>query len=136
MAKVDPTFLYIEDDALSRRVIQILLVNVLGFSKVTLFENTANLQERISAMPAAPNVIFLDVQMRPLNGFEALKILRSDARFEAATMIAMTANVMSHDIDALKKAGFDGLIGKPIMNDVFPQLIEKILDDEPVWFVP
>jgi CheY-like chemotaxis protein len=130
------SFLYIEDDALSRRVIQILLINVMGFSKVTLFENSANLQERISALPAAPDVVFLDMQMRPLNGFEALKILRGDPRFEAATIIAMTANVMSHDIEALKKAGFDGLIGKPILNDVFPQLIEKILGGEPVWFVP
>jgi CheY-like chemotaxis protein len=51
-------------------------------------------------------------------------------------VIAMTANVMSHDVEHLKKAGFSGLIGKPILKEVFPQLVKNILNGEAVWYVP
>jgi CheY-like chemotaxis protein len=81
-------------------------------------------------------VIFLDVQIHPLDGYEMLRQLREDPTYEKAIIIAMTANVMSHDVEKLQQAGFSGLIGKPIMKDIFPSLIEKVLQGQAVWFVP
>ena len=43
---------------------------------------------------------------------------------------------MVHDVAQLQKAGFDGLIGKPIAHKIFPRLLESILADEPVWYIP
>lgn len=63
-------------------------------------------------------------------------MIRADENYKDTTVIAMTANVMSHDVDKLKKAGFNGLIGKPILKENFPQHIERLLAGEPVWYVP
>src|SRR5258708_38092826 len=136
MNPTGPAFLYVEDDALSRRIIDVMLRKVLGFSNTTLFDTSADFLERLRALPTVPDVIFLDVQIRPLNGYAVLKLLREDSMYRDVPVIAMTANVMSHDVEHLKKAGFSGLIGKPILKEVFPQLVKNILNGEAVWYVP
>ncbi len=131
-----PHILYVEDDMLSRKVMEVLFKSVLSLPDITLFENSENFMERLDGLSAIPDLVLLDVQMRPHDGYEVLKMLRSDSRFEKTAVIAMTANVMFHDIQQLKQAGFSGLIGKPVMKEVFPDLMKKILAGEPVWFVP
>ena len=135
MSEIEPVILYVEDDMNSRKVMSLLLQRVMKLP-VTIFENSANFIEKVNQMPTLPNVVFLDIQMQPLDGYQVLKLLRDDGRFNDAIIIAMTANVMSHDVELLKKAGFNGLIGKPIMRDVFPHLVERILAGESVWYVP
>jgi len=131
-----PHFIYIEDDEMSRSVMDILLKKVLGFSNVTIFESSADCVQKISALSAPPDVLFVDIQIQPYDGFEVLRQVRAEPRYAGLKVIAMTANVMSHDVDSLKRAGFSGLIGKPIMQDVFPQLVKTILAGDAVWFVP
>jgi CheY-like chemotaxis protein len=132
----DPTFLYVEDDPLSRQVMTVLLKRVIGFSEFTIFENSENFTERIKALPKIPDVIFLDVQVRPHDGYELLKMLRQDPAYQNAKIIAMTANVMVHDVEELRRTGFSGLIGKPIMKENFPELLKRILEGQSVWFIP
>jgi CheY-like chemotaxis protein len=136
MTTSTPSFLYVEDDAASRRIVSVLLSRVMGFERVTMFDNTANFLTNLRALTAVPNVIFLDIHTRPHDGFEVLRLLRGERAYQDAVVIAMTANVMSHDVELLKKAGFNGLIGKPLLKDTFPQLIEKILAGESIWYVP
>jgi len=132
----DPVFLYVEDDPMSRMVMSVLLKRVIGYTEVTIFENSANFMERVKALPKTPDVIFLDVQVRPHDGYEMLKMLRQDQTYKNAKIIAMTANVMVHDVEELRRTGFSGLIGKPIMKDNFPELLKRILDGQSVWFIP
>jgi two-component system sensor histidine kinase/response regulator len=136
MNPTSPAFLYIEDDAMSRRIIDVMLRQVMGFSNTTIFDNSADFLEKVHALPAVPDVIFLDVQIRPHDGYAVLKLLREDSSYRDVPVIAMTANVMSHDVEHLKKAGFSGLIGKPILKEIFPQLVKNILNGEAVWYVP
>ena len=109
---------------------------VMGFPEIHTFENSVDFLENVHALPDIPDVVFLDIQMRPYDGYELLQMLRDDPVYGDTTVIAMTANVMAHDVEQLREAGFSGLIGKPIMKEVFPQLVTKILDGDPVWFVP
>lgn len=132
----EPTFLYVEDDELSREVTRIIIENVLGYSQLTIFEDSSHFLERLKAMPYRPDVIFLDVQMGPLDGFQLLELIRAEPAYRDCTVIAMTANVMATDVEELQRVGFDGLIGKPLRKKLFPGLIERILAGEPIWFVP
>ena len=43
---------------------------------------------------------------------------------------------MVQDVQKLQEAGFDGLIGTPIANKVFPRLVKNILAGEAVWYIP
>ena len=134
MAGENPTFLYVEDDTLSREIMQ-LLMEVLGYTDISILAENDNFMDRVQALPHVPDVAFLDIQMRPHDGYEMLQMLRDDPSYKGCTVIAMTASVMATDVDALRKAGFDGLIGKPIMRNVFPKLVQQILAGESVWYV-
>lgn len=135
VAVKSPAFLYVDDDVMSREVMSLLLKNVLGYDKVTIFDRNDNFLKRLHALSAVPDVVFLDIQMRPYDGYEMLRMLRDDPVFARCKVIAMTASVMATDVEQLRKAGFDGLIGKPIMRKAFPDLLKQILAGEDVWFV-
>lgn len=132
---MSPSFVYIEDDPTSREVLQMLLRNVLGYQDITLFEDSAQILERLRALPTVPDVMFIDIQITPHSGHEILRMLRSDSRYDKTIAIAMTASVMAADVQELKRAGFDGLIAKPIRNKIFPELLRRILNGEEVWFI-
>jgi CheY-like chemotaxis protein len=134
MSESQTKLLYVDDDALSREVMHVLAAKVIG-ADITLLDDNTNFMDKVRELPAVPDVIFLDIQMRPHDGYEMLKMLRSDSTYKEATIIAMTASVMATDVQALRAAGFNGLIGKPIMRQVFPGLLKQILTGESVWFV-
>ena len=136
MSNPQPHFLYVEDDMRSRKVVELLLSRVMGYEHVTIFEDSANFMERVRALPTIPDVIFLDVQIKPHDGYAMINMLRSDPTYQKATIIAMTANVMSHDVEQLQQVGFSGLIGKPILKENFPDLVKKLLAGESVWYIP
>lgn len=132
----NPIFLYVEDDTNSRMVLKVLINRVLGYDTLTIFEDSQDFEARIKSLDPIPNIIFLDIQITPLDGYQLLDILRASPIYQDAKIIAMTANVMSHDVEQLKSVGFDGLIGKPLMKDIFPQLVDQIVSGENVWYVP
>lgn len=133
MTEKELSFLYVEDDPGSRRLIQLIMTTVLNYSRVTIFESSENFIEKVRALPSVPDVVFLDIQIAPVDGYEMLKILRSDPAYEKTRVVAMTASVMSSDVARLKAAGFDGMIGKPIRKKAFPEQLKQILAGEPVW---
>lgn len=128
------SFLYVEDDTMSRQVMDRMITSL--SSTITIFEDSAQFVERINALETIPDAVFLDVQIGPLSGFEMLKVLREDARFDPVPIIAMTASVTVSEINELKDAGFDGLIAKPVRKRIFPELLERVLAGEAVWYVP
>lgn len=136
MTDQTPVFLYVEDDMASRQVVKVLITRVMKHEHLHIFENSADFMTRIQTLNPKPTLIFLDIQMRPHDGYQVLSMLRQDPDFAHTTIIAMTANVMSSDVDQLKAAGFDGLIGKPIDNTIFPQLVSRIVSGEAIWFLP
>ena len=133
--KVQPLLLYVEDDMLSREVMRLLLHKELGYTGLTIIDDNHDFMDKVRALGRVPDVIFLDIQMRPYDGYEMLKMLRADEDYRDCQIIAMTASVMATDVEALKKAGFSGLTGKPIMRHAFPEQLEQILAGKAVWFV-
>jgi two-component system, cell cycle response regulator DivK len=136
MTETQPFFLNVEDDEYSREVLSVLLSKVMGFQQVEFFGNSENFSDRLQALPQVPDVIFLDIHIRPTDGYQLLDLLRNDPQYKNSKIIALTASVMVQDVKRLQDAGFDGLIGKPIANKVFPRLVNSILAGEPVWYIP
>jgi two-component system, cell cycle response regulator DivK len=129
-------FVYVEDDVMSQEIFKILMTRVLGYKEkdMTILPDSTDFEARLRKLRTCPKIIFLDIHMLPYDGFEVLKIIRDSPTHARASVIAMTAGVMATDIVELKKAGFDGMIGKPIRKKVFPDLLRRILEGESVWF--
>ena len=136
MIDTQPAFLYVEDDIFSQQVLEMILTRIMGYSKLTQFEDSKDFMERLKALPEKPDIIFLDIQVQPLTGYEMLKLIRSDPDFQDCKVVAVTANIMPSDVSHLQQVGFDSLIGKPLVHKVFPELVRKILAGEQIWYIP
>lgn len=128
-----PAVLYIEDEPLSRQVMQMLLVRGLGFKHFTIFEDSHDIIARIKELTPQPEVVLLDIHMRPHDGFEVLSLLRSHEEYRNIKVVACTASVMNEEIDKLREADFNGCLGKPIDAEFFPEFISRIIKGERVW---
>lgn len=131
----DPCVLYVEDDMMSRSVMKMMLVNEMHLSNVIIFEDSSNFLERVSNIAPKPDVILLDIHMKPFTGFEMLTMLRDMDQFEGTPIIALTASVMNEEVAQLKGAGFDGCVSKPIDMDLFPDILGSILKGKKIWRV-
>jgi two-component system cell cycle response regulator DivK len=74
-----------------------------------------------------PELILMDIQMPVMNGLEAGKLLRADARTNDIRILALTAFNTLEDKDNFFNTGFDGYIGKPIDIRELPKTIMKHL---------
>jgi signal transduction histidine kinase len=72
-----------------------------------------------------PDLIFMDIQMPNMDGVEACKAIKKSN--PNIPIIALTANVMAHDIKKYKQAGFDDCLGKPIDVQEIYTLLQKFL---------
>jgi two-component system, cell cycle response regulator DivK len=127
------SFLYVEDDALSRDVMSLILVRMLGFSQVTILEDSSDFVSKLEAIPYVPDVILLDIHIQPTDGFSMLRQLRDHAAYKYSRIVALTASVMNEEVERLRSAGFDGVIPKPVNMDTFEEVLGRILSGEQVW---
>ena len=81
------------------------------------------------ADPDAYALIFMDIQMPHVDGYEATRRIRSSGLSRAGEIpiIAMTANVFREDIERCIASGMNGHLGKPIdIDEVIMKLKEYI----------
>jgi CheY-like chemotaxis protein len=131
----EPVFLYVEDDPASRMVLQMLLTRGLGFSHVNIFENSLNFLERLENLQEKPTIIFVDIHMKPHDGFEMLNMIRTHEAYQNIPVIALTASVMNEEVIRLRSSGFNGAISKPVNQRSFPDLLNQLLDGKEVWHI-
>lgn len=75
------------------------------------------------------DLIFMDIQMPVMNGYEATKCIRE---YEAVhsripiIIIAMTANAMAEDVDLCLNAGMDDYLSKPFKRNDVINILNKL----------
>jgi CheY-like chemotaxis protein len=128
-----PAVLYVEDDANSRRLMSMLLSRRMKLPHTTILENSENFLEQVARLDPKPDIIFLDIHLQPHNGFEMLAMLQQLDWTKGRPVIALTASVMSEEVQQLRSAGFNGCLAKPIDMNTFPEIVERILEGETIW---
>jgi signal transduction histidine kinase len=87
-------------------------------------ESASNGLEVIAALERQPfDIVFLDVQMPEMDGYEAARQICSRWAKQRPRMIAMTGNAMQGDREKCLDAGMDDYIAKPIR----PKALEAAL---------
>lgn len=130
-----PKVFYVEDDPLSRMVVEIVLREKMGLLNVVIFSDSTDFETRIDEFPFIPDIILLDIHLKPLNGFEMLEILRRHPIYHSKPIVALTASVMNEEVDRLRSSGFDGVLSKPIQEDTFPDILQRLLNGENIWSI-
>ena len=79
------------------------------------------------AVERLPDVILMDIRMPDMDGIEAVRLLKDDARTAAIPVVALTSFAMKGDRERFLAAGFDGYIEKPISVREFPGQVRAML---------
>ncbi len=73
------------------------------------------------------DVVFMDIQMPEMDGYQATKIIRKELQLTSLPIIAMTAHAMKGDEEKCLEAGMDGYVSKPITQDRLFTTLWKII---------
>jgi len=131
----DLFILYVEDDDSNRTVMKLLMERSLKSKNYAIFPNSLDFINKFKSLPVKPSIFLLDIHVSPHDGFEMLKMIRSDPNYARAKVIAITASVMNEEIQRLRESGFDGAIGKPLNLSTFLPLLQIIADGGTVWSI-
>jgi len=95
-----------------------------GFSTM----EAANGKEGVGkAKSEKPDLILMDIKMPVMDGFQAIKALKSDNDVKGIQVVALTASAMKGDKEKILEAGFNGYLSKPIDIDEFVGTVNKFL---------
>ena len=119
------TLLYVEDNSANLKLVERIVARRPDIRLLTAVNGDSGIE---SARVSQPDVILMDINLPDINGFEALKILRSDASTAHIPVIAVSANAMQLDIERGQKAGFFRYITKPIKVNEFMQALNVALE--------
>jgi CheY-like chemotaxis protein len=112
-----------EDVEINREIV-ISLLEPTGL-EIDCAENGLQAVRLYSENPERIDIIFMDVQMPAMDGYEATRRIRAMDHPLAAKVpiVAMTANVFKEDIERCLQAGMNDHVGKPInLDDVLRAL--------------
>ncbi len=112
------------EDVKINREILLALLKPTGI-KIDCAENGALAFEMFKANPERYKMVFMDIHMPEMDGYEATRRIRglSSPWAKEVPIIAMTANVFREDVEKCLEMGMNGHLGKPLdMNAVMDKL--------------
>ena len=114
--------LLVEDNELNREI-AVEILQMTG-AEVETAENGKIAVEKVEASPKGSyDLVFMDIQMPVMNGYEATAAIRSlPGEQGKLPIVAMTANAFAEDVQLAKNTGMNGHLAKPLdmnkLNDV------------------
>ncbi|QQO09951.1 response regulator [Breznakiella homolactica] len=119
--------LIVEDIEINRIILKELLAET-GMA-IEEAEDGVQALDKFNASPENYyNLIFMDIQMPNMDGYETARQIRASGRGDAASVpiIAMTANAYREDIEKAMASGMNGHLAKPV--DI--QAVLRLLSDK------
>jgi CheY-like chemotaxis protein len=123
--------LIVDDVEINREILIALLEDVK--LSISCAENGVEAVRIYTKDPAAYDLIFMDVQMPEMDGYEATRRIRAfeaenpGVRPKGISIVAMTANVFKEDIEQCFAAGMDDHVGKPVEIEEVLEKLRKYL---------
>ncbi len=119
----EPATVLVVDDIMHNRQ---LVMTYLENYNLKIFEAENGEMAVESAKAYHPDLIFMDIRMPGMNGYEATKRIKSDPDVSDIPVVALTASTMQSEIDELKHT-FDGYLRKPIQKKSLVNEMTKFL---------
>lgn len=112
-----------EDNPINQKLI-VAMLNKGGYGGIQMADNGRVAVEAVERGDF--DIIFMDIQMPEIDGFEATKMIRErEAGRKHTVIIAMTAHAMKGDREKCIEAGMDDYLPKPIDPHALFKVIEK-----------
>ena len=121
-----PTILVVEDSVATRRFLARLLSQV-GYNVVVCRDGQEAL-DKLHQHQGEVKLILSDIEMPRLNGFELLRLLRSQSSWRQIPVVIVTSRTGEHHQQQAKKLGTRAYLGKPVQPQELLTTIENILN--------
>jgi PAS domain S-box-containing protein len=117
-----PVVLVVEDNKDNMTTVKALMGN-----NYTIIEALDGGSAVTMAKKHKPDLILMDIALPEMDGIEAFKKIRKDARLQNIPIIALTASAMTSDRESILAHGFNAYIAKPINDILFFKIINETL---------
>ncbi len=119
--------LVVEDNIDNRRI---LVYRLRRIGEFDIIEADNGLEAVNATERESPDLIFMDLKMPVMDGWEATKRIRESAIGRSIPIIALTAQAMAGDEQKALAAGCDDYVAKPIVDpNVVREKMERLLRD-------
>jgi signal transduction histidine kinase/ActR/RegA family two-component response regulator/HPt (histidine-containing phosphotransfer) domain-containing protein len=117
------TRILLVEDVPANQIVTTMLLRRRGH----LVDVAANGPAAIAAARRTPyDIIFMDIFMPGMSGQEATQHIRAQGGLSATVpIIALTANVASHDEAVFREAGMSGVLGKPVSVEALTETLRR-----------
>jgi CheY-like chemotaxis protein len=100
----------------------------LRFSGFDVVEAANGVEALQRALDSSPDIILMDLSLPIMDGWEATRRLKQDARTADIPVVALTGHALSGIFEGAKNAGCDALITKPCLPEDLVMQIRNVLN--------
>ncbi|MBZ9628482.1 PAS domain S-box protein [Psychroflexus sp. CAK1W] len=116
-------FLIAEDNLINMELIKSYLTNI--YDKVTIYEAEDGLKAFKLFKKHTPDMVFSDIQMPNMNGYELAKSIRKEKTGKTIPIIAITAGTIKGTKEKCLESGMNDYISKPILQESIKNTVLK-----------
>ncbi|MCK5136301.1 MAG: PAS domain S-box protein [Bacteroidales bacterium] len=118
----NPLILLVEDIESNRKVIR----GYLNAQNITIVEAENGSIGIEKAKEQIPDLILMDMQMPVMDGYEAIRVIKSDKKLKKIPVVALTASTMKRDATEIARL-CDGYLRKPVSKSQLLSELKKFL---------
>lgn len=100
----------------------------LAFSGFAVAEARDGIEAIEKAQSLLPDVILMDLSLPRMDGWEATRRLKQDARTKAIPVVALTGHALAGHSEGAKEAGCDSFLTKPCLPDQMVAEVRRMLE--------
>jgi two-component system cell cycle response regulator DivK len=100
----------------------------LKFSGFDVVEATNGVEALQRAIDTSPDIILMDLSLPVMDGWEATRRLKEDARTASIPVVALTGHALAGMFEGAKRAGCDAFVTKPCLPEDLVKEIRAVLD--------
>ncbi|TDE43444.1 PAS domain S-box protein [Flavobacterium rhamnosiphilum] len=113
----------VEDNKINMLLLKTIIKNVPINSAIFEVINGKDAVEQFETIN--PDIIFMDIQMPIMNGYEATQLIRTLKSGQNVPIIAITAGTEKEEKEKCLTAGMNDYISKPIVKGIIEEIISK-----------
>jgi len=118
--------LLVEDNLVNQKVV-LAILRKKGYHIDVANDGREALAKLASSSETPYDLVLMDVQMPVLDGLEATRLIRAEARWDYLPVVAMTAHAMNGDRERCLQSGMNAYISKPVQPAHLISTIERQL---------
>ena len=123
MERLKPLILLVEDQSALRQ----MYVQQLALSGFDVIEAGNGADALTRTAKHSPDVVLMDLSLPVLDGWEATRRLKNDARTAHIPVVALTAHDEASELQRATNAGCDWFVPKPCPPDALVTEIRRVL---------